>query len=264
MANKVMKTARRVIVLLAVTAIMAVGFTQTVYAWGGNIHNGITSAALSRTIGSNSDVQNHCMDPDTLDNTYCIPFTDISPVHISMHSYIINNNIHTLGSAPHEVKYNADNAKRDIHSTNPSTRSQGYQALGRSLHYLEDCAQPFHTSLNGAMPTIALLTFGLDTSGGAYYPYHDKYEGDVAESAWVSNGWNNLGVSSEVFSVTDPESTAIDIAYFSNYYVPYLIGVCSLYDANTLKNDATVKSITQSLTLASAASSAGVIEYATN
>jgi hypothetical protein len=113
------------------------------------------------------------------------------------------------------------------------------------------------------MPTIALYSLGLDTSGGSYYPYHDKYEGSVAGSAWGQNPnpWNNLATQSTVYTVTNPELSTMSAAYTSNTYVSYLIGMCSLYDASTLKNDGNVKSVTQSVTQNSAATCAGIINY---
>jgi len=229
------------------------------YAWDGNVHNSITQWAADRITNLPSTYKqilvNNCNAPDIFDDV--APYVEgYSVPHSTKHSIIFNSVGNPIwGSAPAEASYNANLAllKRALGQTNDE-----YTQLSWACHYMEDVSQPMHTSLLAAAPV------GIIPNGGQqYYPYHNKYEGDIVGANWVGgqqwrNSWQPSGTDG--YLCIDPSINAYSMGYEANGYVNYLLYLMTYNSADACANDQTLKTITRQLIQDDVKHTQGMIE----
>jgi len=170
----------------------------------------------------------------------------------SAYSTILNNNAgvpdtwgysvnhYAISGAPGEVEYWADLARPLIRSG--SDPSLGYTYLAYAMHFMSDMSVPFHST-----PTDLLA--------------HSAYENNV-DDHWTSGNTyvNAVTGTSYYYYITDPSTSASNLASYSNQYQSYLAS--KIFQAGW-QNDPTLVQDTRDCLMQGTRYDMGLVNYVT-
>jgi hypothetical protein len=148
-------------------------------------------------------------------------------------------NHYAISGAPGEVKNWADQARPLIRSgSNPSL---GYTYLAYAMHFMSDMSVPFHST-----PTDLLA--------------HSAYESNVNDH-WTSGHTyvNAVTGTNYYYYITDPSTSAQNLASYSNQYQSYLAS--KIFQAGW-QNDPTLVQYTNDCLMQGTRYNMGLIDYA--
>lgn len=125
--------------------------------------------------------------------------------------------------------------------------SAAYTELGYASHYLIDVGNPLHTG----------MVVNQTLNQWVHYDYED----------YVNANWNSgykfesiVSNNNYYYSVSDPETSAQNLAGYSNGYLSSL-WMQIYYNEDTWESSSTVKTITQNVILKSAKYNIGLVKY---
>ncbi|MBO9542113.1 hypothetical protein J7643_16115 [bacterium] len=159
-------------------------------------------------------------------------------------SYQLANGVVKLGEAPKRVKAYYDLARVAF---NKQDYYWGFRFLTRSVHYLEDMGQPYHTKpilwrqiLDAKLDTkrLGTLATNLHTYYEAYVSHHLRKQAAKGHGKWI--GAIQDAKPADVF---DPEAAAVALADFANARAPELMDALDRFWPKRVKSSKTLQPI---------------------